>query len=460
MNHNNVTILMFPWLAHGHISPFLELAKKLAKRNFSIQFCSTPNNLNFIKEKLAAADQTERFSHSIQLVKFHLPNLPELPPHYHTTKTLPSHLMPTLKKAFEMAKPDFSSILKELKPDLVIYDIIQPWVPETALAHNIPAVEFVSTGAAMTSFMLHTIKNPGTDFPFPEIYLHDYEKSQTAHLMESALDPCKDKDRPTECLERSSDIILIKTFKEIEGKYFDYLSDLLEKKIVPVGPLVENISRDNQENATNTTTIIEWLNKKEKCSTVFVCFGSELFLSREEMEEIAIGLELSNVNFIWAIRFPAGEEISRVEEVLPEGFLERVGEKGMVVKGWAPQGTILGHENIGGFVSHCGWSSVMEAMNFGVPIMAVPMVNDQPINARVLENIGIGTEVLKDENGRIQSEKLAKAIKEALGEQNGEDMRKKARSLSEKIRNKGEEEIDEIVEELVKICEKQRKEDI
>nr|XP_027108704.1 beta-D-glucosyl crocetin beta-1,6-glucosyltransferase-like [Coffea arabica] len=207
--------------------------------------------------------------------------------------------MPTLEKAFEMAEPDFSNHLKQLKPDSVINDIIQPWVPETALQHNIPAVEFVSTGA---------------DFPLPEIYVHDYEKSQIAHLMESALDPEKDKD-------------------QLEGKYFDYLSvsDLLEKKIVPVGSLVEDIVvEDHQEINTNTGSTLDWLNQRDKYSTVFVCLGSELFLSKEGMEEVAIGLEPSDVNFIWVVRLPKGEEI-RVEEVLPEGFLERVGENGMVV---------------------------------------------------------------------------------------------------------------------------------
>lgn len=141
-----------------------------------------------------------------------------------------------------------------------------------------------------------------------------------------------------------------------------------------------------------------------------------------------------------------------VDEALPEGFLERVGERGIVVEGWAPQAKILEHESIGGFVSHCGWNSVMEAMKLGVPIIAVPVVNDQPVNARVVENVGIGVEVVKDEGGRIQREKLAKAIKEVMVEETGENIRRKARSLSEEIRSKGEEEIDVVVKELVKIC--------
>ncbi|KAL3523630.1 hypothetical protein ACH5RR_016464 [Cinchona calisaya] len=391
MKHNNmITILMFPWLAHGHISPFLELAKKLTLRNFFIQFCSTPTNLTSIEQKLAAAaadNQSEIFfSESIQLVGLNLPNLPELPPHYHTTKRLPPHLMPTLKKAFEMVKPEFSNILKELNPDLVIYDIIQPWVPETALVHNIPAVEFVSTGAAMTSFMLHKSKNPGADFPFKEIYLRGYEEAQIAHLMEFSLDPRKDRDRPGECLERSVDIVLIKTCKEIEGKYFDYLSELLGKKIVPVGAIVEEIVVSEEEVDNKNSSIMEWLNKKDRCSIVFVSFG---------------------------IRFPAGNQEMRVEGALPDGFLERVGEKGkgMVVKGLDPQAKILVHENVGGFV-------------------------------------------VKDEEGRIQREKLATASKQVILEESGGDLRRNARLLSEKIRSKGEEEIDVVAEELVKICKK------
>ncbi|RVW86828.1 Cyanidin-3-O-glucoside 2-O-glucuronosyltransferase [Vitis vinifera] len=67
----------------------------------------------------------------------------------------------------------------------------------------------------------------------------------------------------------------------------------------------------------------------------------------------------------------------------------------MVVEGWAPQKKILGHTSIGGFVSHCGWSSIMESIKFGVPIVAIPMQIDQPFNAKLLEAVGVGVEVKK-----------------------------------------------------------------
>ena len=98
--HNTISVLMLPWLAHGHISPFLELAKMLTTRNFHIYFCTTPINLSPIKQQLSEKD-----SLSIELVELHLPSLPELPPHYHTANGLPPHLMPTLKKAVDMASP-------------------------------------------------------------------------------------------------------------------------------------------------------------------------------------------------------------------------------------------------------------------------------------------------------------------------------------------------------------------
>lgn len=104
----NLSVLMFPYLAYGHFTPFLELAKKLSDRGFLIDFCSTPINLSYIKKKIP-----HKYSCSIQLVELHLQDLPELPPHYHTTKDLPFHLQTTLYKALMMEEAQFHQILCE-----------------------------------------------------------------------------------------------------------------------------------------------------------------------------------------------------------------------------------------------------------------------------------------------------------------------------------------------------------
>ncbi|KAK1416775.1 hypothetical protein QVD17_25891 [Tagetes erecta] len=442
------TVLMFPWLGHGHISPFLELAKKLNNTNlFNIHLCSTPANLDSTKKTL----KNDSDSSSIRLIELHLPTLLDLPPHLHTTNGLPHHLMPTLKKAFDMSSFEFSNILKTLKPDLLIYDMIQFWAPVSAAALGIPSVVFITTSATMaaTMFHLYTYHSKGVSFPFPSIYFRADECRHVHEILESSANNKKDKDRVIGCVGNSSSIVLVKSFKEIEGKYANYLSFLTRKKIVPVGPLVA----DSCHAGSKHDSVMQWLDTKDTASTVFVSFGSEYFLSSADLEEIAYGLEISNVNFIWVLRFPKCKRNIKLSEHLPPGFLERVKDRGLLVEGWAHQTKILGHKNIGGFVSHCGWSSVMEAMKFGVPIIAMPMQLDQPVNARLVVEVGVGVEVVREENGCVSREKVAAVIKHVVVSNEGEVVREKTKKMSICLKDKGKEEIDVVAVELLNLCQ-------
>ncbi|KAL2554775.1 UDP-glycosyltransferase 91B1 [Forsythia ovata] len=364
--------------AHGHISPVLELAKRLANINFFIYVCSSPINLDSIRTKLS-----EKESISIKLVELHIPASPELPPHYHTTNGLPHHLMPALKKALDTARHSFSTTLKTLKPDLVLYDYLHPWAPEEAMLQNIPAVLFFTTCAAACSYILHEILKPGTEFPFPLPFYRDIEYKRHSGMYSN---DTNDSDRVMNCVQRSSDIILIKTCRELEGKYIDYCSVLSQKKFVPVGPLVQ----------------------------------------------------------------------APIEEKLPKGFLDRVAERGIVVD-WAPQARILAHSSVGGFMSHCGWSSVLESIHFGVPVVALPMHLDQPLNARFVAEMGLGEEVVRKKEENLEREGVARVIRKVVMEKEGENMRRKVKELSEKMRGKGEEEIGGVMEEIVKLCNRKEK---
>ncbi|KAI8539690.1 hypothetical protein RHMOL_Rhmol09G0202500 [Rhododendron molle] len=441
----SISVLMLPWLAHGHISAFLELAKRLTEKNFFIYFCSTSINLNSVKKMLP-----EKYSPSVQLVELHLPSSPELPPHLHTTNGLPPHLMPILKIAFVESKPFFSHILNTLNPDLIMYDFNMPWVSASASLLNIPSVLFCPFGSLFTSFTFHVMENPDAEYPFQSIQLHESEKTNLQAMLELSANGVKDADLFRESIKLSRNVVLMKTSTEIEVKYIDHLSMLVEKKVQPVGLLVQEIV-DKDE----ATEVMQFLHKKDESSVVFVAFGSEFFLSNEEREEMAYGLELSRVNFIWVVRFPAGEKTT-VEEALPVGFLDRVGDLGMVVEGWAPQAKILMHSSTGGFVSHCGWNSVLESIKFGVPIIAIPMHLDQPLNARLVEDVGVGVEVKRDETGRLDRKEIARVIRRIVVEKHGMEVRNKVRELSENMAMKEVEEIDEVVEEMVQLSGKRK----
>lgn len=166
-------------------------------------------------------------------------------------------------------------------------------------------------------------------------------------------------------------------------------------------------------------------------------------------------MEISEANFIWIVRFPNGDETA-VEAAVPEGFIERSRERGKIVKGWAPQTEILAHRSTGGHMSHCGWSSFMESLMYGVPVIGAPMQLDGPIVARLAEEIGVGLEIKRDEEGRMMRDEIAGAIKKVLMEKPGEVFRKKAKEISSVLKEKDDEELDRLTTELVRLCETKR----
>ncbi|KAK4385533.1 Beta-D-glucosyl crocetin beta-1,6-glucosyltransferase [Sesamum angolense] len=435
---------MLPWLAYGHISPFLELAKRLSHRNIQTYLCSTPANLSSIKNKIPG-----KYSSSIHLLELHLPDfLPQLPPHNHTTNGLPPNLLSTLRKALDSSKLDFSRILKSLQPDLLIHDILIEWAAGAAFSHNIPSVSFLTSSAAMFSFYYHSLTKPDeVEYPFPAIKFTGPEQDMINGNIEAFRKRSQERDLDN---QGAAQVVLIKSSREIEGKYIDYLSQLTETRIVPFGPLVSADPSPDDGNAD----LMEWLGKKGEFSTVFVSFGSEYFLKREEIEEIAYALEaLSDVNFIWVVRFP-GDEEKRVQDELPGGFLERTQERGKIVEKWAPQAKILGHPSVGGFVSHCGWNSLMESIHFGVPIIAMPKQFDQPVNAKLVVELGVGVGVDRDERGRFTRKEIGKVIKDVVVGKIGQELRRKVWEKRELLRANGEEEIDGLVQEIAQLCGK------
>lgn len=166
--------------------------------------------------------------------------------------------------------------------------------------------------------------------------------------------------------------------------------------------------------------------------------------------ELGLGLEASNRSFIWVIR--GGQKSEGLEKwISEENFEERVKDRGLIIRGWAPQLWILSHPAIGAFLTHCGWNSTMEGISAGVPIIACPCFAEQFFNEKlVVDVLGIGASVgveaavtwgLEEKFGLLMKrEQVKQAIDMVMDESNlGEERRKRAKELGV-IANKSIEE--------------------
>ncbi|CDP11886.1 unnamed protein product [Coffea canephora] len=151
--------------------------------------------------------------------------------------------------------------------------------------------------------------------------------------------------------------------------------------IYPVGPILSR-SQIKTQSTNDNSELMNWLDCQPENSVVFLCFGSSGAFQSDQVHEIAYGIEQSGYRFIWGLRQPPANigglarEYENHEHVLPDGFLNRTASTGKVV-GWVPQLDILSHPAVGGFVSHCGWNSVLESIVCGVPIATWPLYAEQ-----------------------------------------------------------------------------------
>ena len=146
-----------------------------------------------------------------------------------------------------------------------------------------------------------------------------------------------------------------------------------------------------------------------------------------------MGLKASGQQFIWVVR--KGKNEKEEEGWLPKGFEKRMEGKGLIIRGWAPQMLILDHEAVGGFVTHCGWNSILEGVTVGLPMVTWPMVAEQFYNEKLVTEvlkIGVGVgahqwiKVMVDD---IKKEEIKEAVRLIMVGEEAEEIRSRAKAL-------------------------------
>ncbi|XP_019172139.1 PREDICTED: 7-deoxyloganetin glucosyltransferase-like [Ipomoea nil] len=221
--------------------------------------------------------------------------------------------------------------------------------------------------------------------------------------------------------------IIFHTFDELEPEVCNALCSMFDRAYT-IGPIPlllkgfpeSEINKIECHMWRKDPSCIQWLDSKPPKSVVYVNFGSMAVTSPEKMVELAMGLCKSMQNFLWIIR----SELLSSDwfATLPPEFTNAVKSRGYVA-GWCDQERVLNHPSIGGFLTHCGWNSILESMSAGVAMICWSCFGDQPLNRLCCcSGWGLGVEIDSD----INRENVGSVVRELMEGEKGREVKKKA----------------------------------
>ncbi|KAL6138066.1 hypothetical protein ACLB2K_063352 [Fragaria x ananassa] len=443
-NHDEVVVVMVPLPAQGHLNQLLHLSRLISTYNIPVHFVGTPNHNRQAKLRIHGWDQTSSDAkNTIHFHDFIVPPFVCPPPNPDAPSKFPSHLLPTFEATTHLRHP-VAALLRKLASQtrrvVVIHDsLMASVIQDVGSIANSESYTFHSVSAfAVFLYLWEGIGCP------PELQGVQVKSKIPDNV--PSLEDCF----PDEFMNfivaqyeytgyNSGNIY--NASRTIEGEYVDLLNKLGDdKKHWAVGPFnpVSVPEKNGKRHAC-----LEWLDEQEPNSVIYVSFGTTTCMKDEQIRELAIGLEQSNHKFIWVLRdadkgdlFMDGDQVRKAE--LPKGYEERVKERGVVVRDWAPQLDILSHKSTAWFLSHCGWNSCMESLTLGVPIACWPMHSDQPRNTVLVTKVLKVGVVMRDwerRNGLVTSSIVTDGVQKLMASSGEVDViRKKARELGAAVR--------------------------
>nr|POE82914.1 crocetin glucosyltransferase 3 [Quercus suber] len=375
-------IVMLPFMAHGHLIPFLALARQIQQRTgFIITIATTKLNIQYLYSSISTDSNSQPLS-NIRFAELPFNTTDHvLPPNTENTEFLsPSSIGNFLHASLSLKDP-FLKLLNDIvhqegKPPLcVISDELFGWATELAKSVGTVNIAFTTTGAygtlAYVSIWLNLPHRYSTDSEefkvpgFPESYR--FHRSQLNPYVRDA-DGTDIWSRYLQTqLSQSIESFgwLCNSVEEIEPLGFDLLRKYLGVPVWSIGPLIPLAALKNTSSSTSTSGFsffkqhtgkktgltpekcIEWLDLHGPDSVLYISFGSQNTIGLSQMMELAIGLEDSGVSFIWVIRPPIGFDLKRWPMATEQAYnskmlMEEMGVSVELTRG--SQGFVVGKE--------------------------------------------------------------------------------------------------------------------
>ncbi|CAN1152939.1 Scopoletin glucosyltransferase [Linum perenne] len=459
-------VFFFPFMAHGHMIPAIDMAKVFASRGLKITIVTTPLNATHFsntitKHSVSTGSDIRIRTLQFPAVEFGLPegceNIEVI-----TSKNLGWDTIAKFFQASTKLQESFEKLLEEERPDCLVADMFFPWATDSSAKFGIPRLLFHGT-----SFFSLSVMDVMTMYEPQKGVSSDTEPFEIPGGLPDKIMLTKRQLPPSMITVGQEDNFLsgffkrvrennsggygtvVNSFYDLEPGYADYYKNTLGRKAWHVGPVslcnadVDDKASRGKESSIDRDYCLEWLDSKEQNSVVYICFGSVANFSVEQLREISIGIEASRQQFIWVVRKNRQND-DVVEDWLTEGFEERTKDRGIIIRGWAPQVMILEHMAVGAIVTHCGWNSTLEAISAGLPMVTWPVMAEQFYNEKLVTDvvkIGVGVGAAQSLGVTIEGATVERAIRRIMSTEDEEvaEMRRKAKGLGELARKAVEE---------------------
>ncbi|CAH8385541.1 unnamed protein product [Eruca vesicaria subsp. sativa] len=445
-------IIFVPSPGVGHLLVSIEFAKSLIKHDNRINTITILHwNLPFVPQSSHLAKSLLASEPQIRLLS--LPEIQNPPPLELFFKASEAYLLDFTKKTVPLVREALSTLVSSrngtdsVRIAGLILDFFCVPLIDVGKEFNLPSYIFLTCNAGFLGMMKYLPERHRQNPSQLDLTSGDVEHSIPGYVCSVPTNVLPPGLFVRESYEAWVEIaakfpeakgILVNSFTSLELKAFDYFARSHENypPVYPVGPILNLEDRPSPDlDPSDKDRIMSWLEEKPESSVVYLCFGSFGIHGASQIKEIARALEISGHRFLWSIRTNPMEKASPYD-LLPDGFRDRTASRGLVC-GWAPQVEVLTHKAIGGFVSHCGWNSVLESLWFGVPIATWPMYAEQQLNAfTMVKKLGLGVELRMDyvaANGEVvKGEEIAGAVRSLM---DGEDTpRKRVKEMAEAAR--------------------------
>ncbi|PIM99396.1 UDP-glucuronosyl and UDP-glucosyl transferase [Handroanthus impetiginosus] len=423
-----VAVIMVPFPAQGHLNQLLQLSCLISSYGFPVYYVGSAVHIQQAKVRVNGLNPL-----AMAKIQFHdipTPSFASPPPDPNSLNKFPAQQQPAWEATLNQREP-FGAYLEEIshkfKRVVVVHDVMMSAVvQDVGSIHNAESYAYNCIPVfSQVSFICEKMGKPfpiefSKELPPFEGCVPEEFNSFVALQIELSL-------------YRAGDIY--NTCRLLEATYLNLLEReeiAGNRKCWAIGPILPRVLSSSANKPENEHKCLEWLDKQEPKSVVYISFGTSTSLSDEQIKEMALGLEQSKVKFIWVLRDADKGNIFDGQDrraELPEGFEERTEEMGLVVRDWAPQPQILAHPSTGGFMSHCGWNSCVESITAGVPIAAWPMHSDQPRNTMLItEVLKMGLVVREWAPGLelVKASTIENVVKRLMASEEGKEIRTRA----------------------------------